>query len=875
MMHNLSKPLFALPLLASLVAVSQLFFSDSWIPLGIVVIFSLLSIYHTYLTKKLKYWGIPILYAFLILFMFHTYTNEGTQKIGFTVISLAMAIFLAGYTLASHSSHFYTIIALSILSAALLVHMIPALTPFLMEVDTYWFYRFAKYVVDTGNILTWDSQTYTPLGHTLDGARFLWTGVMGYAAMTLQPLGISLYDVAMTLPGINAAFTILLMLILIKYTFEDKSTWKYAAIFAGFLLIFSGAFGGRAIASDCEDDGFGMLLMVASFTTFIMSVRKKSMPMSAIAGFVLLLHNMSWTGYEFGIMSICNFTILYSLIQFFHKQNPLEHVKYLILPAVFDSIAPFFMWTSLEDKIMRTIELTNVKVFILFSAGLALLLYFIQQKNKKMLAGFGVVAAILLIIFSGDIYDLSNSLYSRIFGLKSTEILDLTTSEQASACSGGVIDCLKAGYTMQSVPFIYGLIAILLLGYDALKNRNMGAVFVLVIGLPMMWGTMQSIYFGFVASMSIILLGSSLALYLPEKKEDWNSLKILTVLILFVTPVVTVPMIGNKDYFNYPSSQVIHQGPMSDRYYWDESLNWFKNNTDPKNTLVLTWWDYGNWFTSVAERRSLLDNTKSKKFMVQDVATWHVVETNEDIARDIACCYNATHAVIDFTMISKSGAPHVISTSGLENKTVGSWMGYGQCSFSKEYSKLGISITPTDTGVTTGKKIITFVCSNYIGAVQFEIVDNKFSADSTYIYTMQGDKVPLNTFMDANKIAILGVQPLSDILGDILQNPDANRMPTYRTLVVAAQATDNDVTYDMREAMMTKTYLGDYAYTYAAAGLCKQEWCFQSPNHLKYFKLIPAFADGSLESHGGFVRAYTIDCSGYDGNTQNCRGIST
>ena len=52
---------------------------------------------------------------------------------------------------------------------------------------------------------------------------------------------------------------------------------------------------------------------------------------------------------------------------------------------------------------------------------------------------------------------------------------------------------------------------------------------------------------------------------------------------------------------------------------WKESLEWIKLNTPP-DSIILSWWDYGYWITTMSERTTLVDNATIDSKQIQKVA---------------------------------------------------------------------------------------------------------------------------------------------------------------------------------------------------------------------------------------------------------------
>ena len=52
---------------------------------------------------------------------------------------------------------------------------------------------------------------------------------------------------------------------------------------------------------------------------------------------------------------------------------------------------------------------------------------------------------------------------------------------------------------------------------------------------------------------------------------------------------------------------------------WKDSLEWIKLNT-PSDSIILSWWDYGYWITTMSERTTVVDNSTIDSKQIQKVA---------------------------------------------------------------------------------------------------------------------------------------------------------------------------------------------------------------------------------------------------------------
>jgi len=61
---------------------------------------------------------------------------------------------------------------------------------------------------------------------------------------------------------------------------------------------------------------------------------------------------------------------------------------------------------------------------------------------------------------------------------------------------------------------------------------------------------------------------------------------------------------------------------------WLVTLDWIKNNT-PENSIIGSWWDYGYWIQTLADRTTLIDNATLNGRVIQEFAAMYFSTPDE------------------------------------------------------------------------------------------------------------------------------------------------------------------------------------------------------------------------------------------------------
>ena len=211
--------------------------------------------------------------------------------------------------------------------------------------------------------------------------------------------------------------------------------------------------------------------------------------------------------------------------------------------------------------------------------------------------------------------------------------------------------------------------------------KNDMKAFVLIFGIIGVYTSSSFIRLEIFASISLIIL-SSIALSILTTnifKIKFFGIKNYLLKISYVVIIVflfTVPLVvsENGNWINAVDvPPIIFTGatanpPTND---WLDTLEWIKLNT-PENAVIASWWDYGYWIQTMAERTTLIDNSTISTWQIKQMAkmllstpvdSWHMLK---EMDADYVLVFVSAQKIND----NLENKLYVLSGGGDESKVI-------------------------------------------------------------------------------------------------------------------------------------------------------------------------------------------------------------
>jgi dolichyl-diphosphooligosaccharide--protein glycosyltransferase len=617
----------------------------------------------------------------------------------------------------SHSSLLHISLLLIILVIAATVRLLPLRWGFqLSEFDPHIHYRLTKHMVDNG-FFAWtswtDYMTWSPNGLAVSKSLFpglaattaffyqianalnlapapiLSSGV--YHPLTADPV----FNFCIIFPVIMATLTVLVI-----YFLGRDIGGKEVGLFSALFLALSSSYISRTSLGFFDDETvgiFGILLFIFFFLRSIDSERplRNSVAYAVAGGLSLGYLFASWGAarYPLGITLIfvlvlillrrysprlfLSYSTTFGVALLIAANVPKLGVKFLTEPTVL-AVAGMFLVLSIYE-ISRHIKTTRSKM--LFVVGfLTLLVVLFFGLSRLGLIG-SLEAKFISVIFPSE----------RI-GESVVQQLVQSVQEHKPATWGSFYYDLGIGILFVPV----GL-------YFAVQNPTNRNIFLAIFGLTAIYFAGSMVRLGLLMAPALSILWALALVQLikpfvtilrespkiPRRKMRFRSrvgkefsAAFIILMFLLLTVSFVLPSTGS-DYSRVierassPTTIAASSLPLRTQVSdWLDTLNWMRVNLN-ETDVVCSWWDYGYWITTIANKTTLADNgtinsTQISKigqmFMSNETGAIEILEEFNERGE-----YNVTHVLV-FVTFATDGSSDTTYDAGYGDEGKWRWM---------------------------------------------------------------------------------------------------------------------------------------------------------------------------------------------------------
>jgi dolichyl-diphosphooligosaccharide--protein glycosyltransferase len=591
----------------------------------------------------------------------------------------------------SHSSLMHISLLLLILLIAFMIRLLPLRWGFhLSEFDPHFQYRVTKHMVENG-FFAWtswhDSMSWYPSGR--DMGALVYPGLPATAAffyVILRALGLSpapmftsnpltvdpIFNFCVIFPIIMAILTCLVI-----YFLGRDIGGKEVGLFSAFFLALNSSHIGRTSLGFFDDETvgiFGLLLFIFFFLRSIEPERslRNGLTYAVAAGLSLGYLFISWGASRYALGMAVLFVFVLILLRRYSSRLLLSY------SATFG--VALFIAINIQRLGFRF--LTETYVLAVFGVFLLLCIFEVSRyvKTLKMKTVF---VFCLLALFAVLLFMLSWSGYVRPLELKwlsvmnpfarlgggATQQLTQSVQEHRPAAWGSFYYDIGIGVFFVPVGLFF-----------AVQNPTNRNIFLCIFGLTSVYfaGSMVRLTLLMAPAFSILwalalvqLLGPFITVMkevpvIPRRKMHFEAhvgkefsgafiillFLLLTFAFVLPSPLSTFPRVLDQAYS--PTTIAAGSMPMKPDdpvVDWINALNWMRVNLNSTD-VVASWWDYGYWIQTIANKTTLADNHTINTTQIARIGQMFL--SNETGAIKLLSKYDATYLVV-FTTFDTDG----------------------------------------------------------------------------------------------------------------------------------------------------------------------------------------------------------------------------
>ena len=508
----------------------------------------------------------------------------------------------------------------------------------LNEFDPFFNYRATQFMVENGlpSYLEWnDDLSWHPYGRDVSATSQVMLHTT--TAMLYQTFGMgsSLYDFTIIFPVVVSSLTAIVIFALVR-TIGGTTAGLFASLFFAVspIIIMRGSIGW--FKSEPLGLFYGLLAVYLLISGIKSDKGKVSVAKIVGAGILLAFGLASWGGIQFFILPI---GLFFLALPFLRKDN-----KFIIWTSViFTSV--FFLVTGLYEKTGFAF-ISNLSGFFLIGCTVFLVACIIirriskaQLRNGLALLGGAIIAGIAIV--SSGVISLGSFRYLNAANpfLITTDTLVDSVSEHATT----TIDI--SFYFFSTLMLFAGLGAWLLFQKKvnrSLKIKGEMAAFALIIGFLGIYFSSAFVRLEVFGSISVIILSSIGISILISKilKEGHKPASAVTkisflaiIVALLMVPMVYPEQVNWSNHNTGSPPTILNSGTQFNLSTndWADAMQWLRENT-PEDAVIASWWDYGYWISTLAERKTLADNSTLLDWQIRKIAATYM-STPEDAWR--------------------------------------------------------------------------------------------------------------------------------------------------------------------------------------------------------------------------------------------------
>ena len=575
----------------------------------------------------------------------------------------------------SHYGRYLLIIGILALSFSLsfTLRMIPLEYGFeLNEFDPFFNYRATQFMVENGMpaYLEWhDELTWHPYGRDVSSTSQVMLHTSAAVLYQVFGMGTSLYDFTIMFPVVIFSLATIVIFALVR-TIGGTTAGLLASLFFAVspIIMMRGSIGWF------KSEPLGLfygLLAVYLLISGIKSDKGKVSVAKIVGGAILLAFGLaSWGGVQFFILPI---GLFFLALPFLRKDSKFIIWASVIFASVFLLVTASFERTGIAFiSSLSGFFLIGCTVFLVVFAIIKRIISKAQLRNGFVLLGGSIIAGIAIVSSGVITLPTFRHLNAANPFLITTDMLTDSVSEHATTT-------IDLSFYFFSILMVFAGIGAWLLFQKkvnrSLKIKGEMAAFALIIGILGIYFSSAFVRLEVFGAISVIILSSIGISILISKilKAEHKPVSVVTKIsfLAIIVALLMVPMVY-PEKLNWANNNeglpitILNSGTQFDisTNDWSDAMQWLRENT-PEDAVIASWWDYGYWISTLAERKTLADNSTLLDWQIRKLASmymstpdnaWQILmsDTETDVSSyyvtlpaDIACPTRQSSDVCD------------------------------------------------------------------------------------------------------------------------------------------------------------------------------------------------------------------------------------
>ena len=508
----------------------------------------------------------------------------------------------------------------------------------LNEFDPFFNYRATQFIIENGfpAYLEWhDDLSWHPYGRNVSANSQVMLHSTTATLYQTFGMGTSLYDFTIWFPLVIGSLTTVTIFALVRII-GGTTAGLFASLFFAVspIIIMRGSIGW--FKSEPLGLFYGLLAVYLLLSAIKSDKGKVSVAKIVGGGILLALGLASWGGVQFFVLPIGLFFVA---LPFLRKDNKFIIWTSVLFVSVFILVTVTFEGTLYWEDRYKTGEiealltlsglfLIGCTTFLVVCVIVRRILSKAQLRSGLALLGGAIIAGVA--IGSSGVISLPPFRY-----LNAANPLLVTTDMLTDSVSEHATTTIDISFYFFSILMVFAGIGAWLLFQKrvnrSLKIRGEMATFALIIGFLGIYFSSAFVRLEVFGAISVIILSSIGVSILISKilngESKPTSVITKTAFLAIIVALLVVPMVY-PERLNWASANsgipmtILNGGTQFNisTNDWSDSMQWLKENT-PEDAVIASWWDYGYWISTLAERKTLADNSTLIDWQIRKIAS--------------------------------------------------------------------------------------------------------------------------------------------------------------------------------------------------------------------------------------------------------------